>query len=263
MFCDKCGKENPNDATFCEACGNPLNAAPQAPQEPQAPQAPQAAGGFNFKNVDFKKFVPKNVDFKQFNPKNINFKKLDVKSIIMLAIPVVLVLALVISLVSCLGGCGAKGALKDFVNGSIYGKNPKAYMKVTIDPVMMEYSLDEDEFDSKSDILDYIKDELEDVKDRYDERREDHGYSYKYEIKKTYKYSKDEIDALGDWFKETYEDTFGYKSKDIQDAVTFKIKRIVKEDGDKDTSTVKITFVKIKGQWCYKGDLHDMIKELD
>lgn len=41
MFCSNCGKENGNDAHFCEQCGAPLESQP-APQQP-VPPAPAAA----------------------------------------------------------------------------------------------------------------------------------------------------------------------------------------------------------------------------
>lgn len=48
MKCDRCGTENPGDARFCLACGNPLteDARRQVEEEPREPPAeePQAAG---------------------------------------------------------------------------------------------------------------------------------------------------------------------------------------------------------------------------
>ncbi len=51
MFCEKCGNQIPDNATFCEKCGAPTNATPGAgpyaapPPRPAAPQyaAPQYA----------------------------------------------------------------------------------------------------------------------------------------------------------------------------------------------------------------------------
>lgn len=36
MFCNKCGKQLPDNATFCSGCGNQVGAAPAAPAAPKA-----------------------------------------------------------------------------------------------------------------------------------------------------------------------------------------------------------------------------------
>lgn len=38
MFCSKCGKEIDNNATFCQFCGNPINAAANSVPQYNAPQ---------------------------------------------------------------------------------------------------------------------------------------------------------------------------------------------------------------------------------
>lgn len=248
MFCEKCGKENPNGASFCDACGNPLNAAPQAPAgnftAPQgnfaAPQAPQQFGGMT--------------------PMNFKF---DWKKILMIAIPAFVALVLIISLVACLGSCGAEGALKAYFDGVMYGKNPKAYMEVMMDPVKMEYYIDEGEYDDKADILDYYTDICDENKDYYEELKDDYDkVSFKYEIKKTYKYDKDEIEAVGEYYEKNF--SADYDEKDIEDVVTFKVKATKVLDDDKDTDTSELTFVKIKGKWCFMGYYdHKFIKDLD
>lgn len=44
MFCENCGKQNPDGTRFCENCGAPMQAAPAAPAAaPAAPAAPVAA----------------------------------------------------------------------------------------------------------------------------------------------------------------------------------------------------------------------------
>lgn len=241
MFCDKCGKENPQGSAFCQYCGNPM--ASSAPQ-PQSYEAPQNQGGFNPTPMQLPKM-------------NINWKK-----ILTFAIPGVVILALILIFVSCLGSCGAEGALKAYFEGEMFGNNPKAYMEVMVDPVQMEYYIDEGKYDDKNDMLDEYKDDCEDTKESYREAKKEYGASAKYEVKKTYKYDKDEIEALGEYFEEYYEE-YGYDADDIQDAVTFKVKVTVKIDGEKESYTDEVTFVKIKGKWCYKSISRDTIKDLD
>ncbi len=59
MFCNKCGKELPDNASFCSGCGNQVGAAPAAAAAPAAPaQLPPILSRFGQQFVGF--FTKKN-----------------------------------------------------------------------------------------------------------------------------------------------------------------------------------------------------------
>lgn len=56
MFCDKCGREIPNDSAFCGFCGAP---APSA-NMPEQPQAAQQYGGYQYEQYEqYDQYPPK------------------------------------------------------------------------------------------------------------------------------------------------------------------------------------------------------------
>lgn len=49
MFCNKCGKEIPNDAVFCPVCGNPVNLSGRAAQgQPQSSSSTEVTRKFPY-----------------------------------------------------------------------------------------------------------------------------------------------------------------------------------------------------------------------
>lgn len=219
MFCNKCGKSNPSGATFCNSCGNTLNTLSISKSDSSS-------------NDEF--------DIK---------KPLDFKKIIKITILSTLALILLFSLIRCFNNYTAENALKSYLDGYIYGKNPKNYMEASLDPIEIEYGIDNGYYYSKSDILDSYTDSCEQQKEKYEDLEDEYNFSVSYKITSSQKHSKEEIKSIGELYEEEYGE-YGYNVRDIEDAITFYVK-FTKEADHKDyTHTKELTVVKIKGKWC-------------
>jgi zinc ribbon protein len=73
MFCNYCGTANPDDASFCNACGRPINKPATAlpptgnvPRQKKAPELPPAAKASDVLKVEAMKITPIVVGFQAF-----------------------------------------------------------------------------------------------------------------------------------------------------------------------------------------------------
>lgn len=205
---------------FCKHCGTEYPDGGSCPN-PACPGAQQAAaptgspldGGFN----EAVEHVKKN------------------KSVIIGAIIAVIVLVLVLVFLG--GHMGAKGAANKYAK-NIYNKNGfKKFTKVTmLDDAYKEYKKDDDFDDNKDD----FKDAMEKLKD------EDIKIKLK-SVKKGKKLKKDAIKGAEACFEEQAEEYDVDDDIEVKKGYEYKLKYTAKEDGDKDTKTVKVCVVKVKG----------------
>ncbi len=220
MFCDKCGKENPNGAAFCADCGNTLNTA-EVTEEAIAEQVPKTNGS----NTEL-------------------FAR-----IIKIAIPAVIAVILVCILFSCIGGGGYKGVFKDYFNASVKGSgNAKKLLNATIDPYLLDYYIDETErYDDKKDALEELEEDIEDIRDEIKDMEDEYEGKFKvsYKIDKVKKYDKDEVKAFAEYLDEEY----GYKKKDVKDLVLLDVEVEAKIGDEKFDNDREFAMIKVKGKW--------------
>lgn len=155
MFCTKCGQQIPDDAKFCEFCGEKFGESAGAPKE-------------NPVNT-----LKKGVD-------NLMSEKKDNKQLIIIGVVAAVALIAVIIIFSLLFGSSPKKAVKNYykdrlkaMNGeytsdSFWGCN-KAESKLKLEEVeyklkdfkikkVTKYSKDDDEFEN---VVDYVDDEMD------------------------------------------------------------------------------------------------------
>lgn len=129
-FCGKCGAQNQDGATFCEACGAPLTGGAGA--------APGGNGS----------------------------KKLSSKTIGIIAVAAAAVLVLVI-LFAALGGRSDKAVVKQLINAVNTGKG-KSIVALIPDKVIKESDMTKKEMTEElDDSLEYIRDGLDDQYDKW------------------------------------------------------------------------------------------------
>ncbi|MBQ7033525.1 MAG: zinc-ribbon domain-containing protein [Clostridia bacterium] len=232
MFCEKCGKENPDSAKFCEGCGSametveaPAATAPVAPEvEPMEPAAPSpieaAFGGLNKKY-----FLP--------------------------IVGAVAVVVVVVLLAVC--GMFKPGPVKvveKYLTGTTKYNAKKAYEALEACPYI---SGDKDK--------DEIKEELEDKQEFYHDLKVEHKendikLSFK-KVRKVETYKKDEVDEIEDAL-----DEYGYDVDEypLQGVARVKALYTEIEDGDKYSDTREYITIKVKGKWyvMYSWDESDI-----
>ncbi len=208
-FCGNCGANIPDGSPFCPNCGAP------APSD---------------------------------NGANAQGKKLDIKKLIIAGVAVLLVILLCVLIFSgCGNGAGspekvAKQYLKATYDTCDYGDILDLYHKDVI-----EEMLDDEDYDSESELIDDMNDELEDnMEDREDEYD---NLSVDWEIKKV----KDADKSTAKYIKNLYDDEYDLEVDEVQE-VKYKVTFEFEEDGDDEDYDFdgSIIVVKIGGTW-YKA----------
>ncbi len=226
MFCEKCGKENPAEAKFCEECGAVFE--PVAAEEAPAESAPaQSAPTENpvqgaFENV---KAAIGGAD-----------DKIVKIGIVAGAVAVVLILLAIFGVFKP----ASLKALQKF-NKAGLSANAKAYYSVLWSPYSEQYSWEKDE---KDEAIEEMKENLQDAKT---ERKED-GIKLTFKnYKVTKKYKKSEVNKIADYVEEHWDyDVDEYKLQAVQ---VVKCTCVEKEDGDTDSDTQEAVMIKVKGKW--------------
>lgn len=212
-FCGKCGAELPDEAMFCNVCGENFTVTPEEPV------AVNGGNALVNKVMEYKKyFVPG-------------------------AIALVAII-LVIVLISSLAGSGYKRAAKNYINGTLKGKY-SAYEKMYPKEVWdyMEENVSEDILDE-----DYFEDNYEDMIDYLEE---EYGKDIKISYKITDKDKLDE-DDLKD-LRDSLKDTYDMAKKDVTAAYELELEVTVKGDDDEDTNDMDIVVYKYDGKWYVQG----------
>ncbi len=223
MFCEKCGKENPAEAKFCEGCGATLEGTP-------------AAGGAQavFENV---KAAVGGAD-----------QKVVKIGIIAAAVAVVLILLAIF-------GAFKPGSVKALTKAhkGYLNANAKAYFAVQWSPYTEAYEWEKDE---KNEVIEETQEELKDAKaERKDEKVKITFKNYK--VSK--KYKKSEVNKIADYMEENWD--YDVDSHKLQAVQVVKYTEVVKEDGDTDSDTEEVVMIKVKGKWYVENRLSkDFIK---
>lgn len=215
MFCDKCGNNNPNDAKFCEACGNPIT----SPQAPTAPTAPM--GGTYYPPAPAK-------------PSGSNPAGKIIAIIIAIAVIAAAVFG-VVKLVGCVTGGGVEAPVKNFVkfinNGdtdALLKAFPESYTK---------------------DMEDYLKD-VDAMMLRMMEQEYGDDYKVSYKITDKKKIDKDDLKDIEDEENEMLE-SLDIDKIEIKDGYELEVELKVKGSEDEDEDELEISVYKVDGRWCF------------
>ncbi len=163
------------------------------------------------------------------------------------------IIAVIIILLAIFGAFtpGSLKALKKCNNGYLKA-NGKAVWAVEISPFDDEWEMDKEE---KKEAIEEMEEELKEEKEEW--KDEGIKYSFKnYKVSK--KYKKNEVKKIS----EHLEENMGYDMDEykLQAVHIVKYTRVKKEDGDKETDTVKEVMMKIKGKWYLAPLSEDTIK---
>ncbi|MBE7024504.1 MAG: zinc ribbon domain-containing protein [Ruminococcaceae bacterium] len=209
MFCEKCGKENPDGVKFCESCGNAMENA----GEPAGAQSPveSVIGGL----------------------------KKEHKTIALGVVAVVVVVLLL-----AIFGAFKSGPVKvteKYLTGMTKYNAQKMYDATEACP----YLVDEDK--DKSEIKEEIKESQEYLDDAKQEAKEEKiKVSFK-NVKKKETYKKSEVKKIEKYLDEMY--GYDVEEYPLQGVARVKATVVTKEDGDKDSSTRDVITIKVKGKW--------------
>lgn len=226
--CPKCGNQLPDDAAFCNNCGEKMTApaadAAATTAENVAPvpvPAPAAApAGDNTASTNNNGAPVNNATLEAAQQKS---KNSQIGIIAVAAAAVILVVILIVVLSSALGG-GYKAPIKNLVNNFNRGNtNVEDYLSCVAPKFAVStYS---DVYDLiKSVDKDVIEDFDEEVKDSFeeffDEAEDTFGKDYRlsYEIKDAERLDKDEIEDLQEVYEDLFDmidDNIDYEDEDI------------------------------------------------
>ena len=243
MFCEKCGKENPDGAKFCEGCGSELsqNIVSDEADVNLSTEYSTEASGVESANADFSS------DTQPEEP-----KKKSSKSIIAAAIvAVVVIVALVFGIKAVFGG-GPESVVKNYVKAMETGK--ASYMLKTI-PKSMEKEIKKDD-DKMDELEDNMKDSKESIEDQFGDKAK-----ITYKILDKEKIDKDDLEDLEDSFNDNIknyndENDTNIKKVKISKGYEMNVKIKIKGEDDSDSHTTTMTVVKIDGRWCTDESLH-------
>ena len=226
MFCEKCGKENPAEAKFCEECGAVFE--PVVAEEAPAESAPVESAPAENPVQDVVNNVKAAISGAD--------EKVVKIGIIAGAVAVVLILLAIF-------GAFQPASLKALkkLNKAGLTANAKAYYSVIWSPYTEQYSWEKDE---KNEAIEEMKEEMQDEKT---ERKEDGTKISFKNYKVTKKYKKSEVNKIADYAEEHWDyDVDEFKLQAVQ---VVKCTMVEKEDGDTDSDTEEAVMIKVKGKW--------------
>ena len=216
MFCDKCGKENPDNVQFCAGCGAALNAAP-------ANTAPEAETKDNTNSE----------------------KKFSFAKIIKIAVPVVIAVLAIFLVVNLFGGSAYEKTIENYLNALADG-NGKAYQKAIADPYYIEWLTSKDGPHIDEDLLGYYF--RSSAESSMDNLAEAFGKNVRYSISVDYvtKFDDGEVKDIADYLEEEYE----YEKDDVKDVVIVEyVGKVKGSDVSRTIKTGEKVLVKVKGKW--------------
>ncbi len=237
MFCEKCGKENPAEAKFCEECGEVFEpvAAEEAPVEGAPVESAPAANPVQGIVDDVKKAIGGADD------------KVVKIGIVAGAVAVVLILLAIFGVFKP----ASLKTLQKFHKAGL-NANAKAYYSVIWSPYTDQYDWEKDE---KEEAIEEMKENLQDSKTE----RKDEGVKLSFKnYKVTKKYKKSEVNKIADYVEEHWDyDVDDYKLQAVQ---VVKYTTVEKEDGDTDSDTDEAVMIKVKGKWYIDSRLSSLGK---
>ncbi len=246
-FCDKCGAQLDDNATFCTSCGASLGAAPQGQPAPQAQgfgaQASAAANNFTQGVQNFTADLPR--DFNGFKE---GVQKKDKKVIGVLIGAVVVVVLIIVLLVNLIGGGGYKEPLDKLVKG-FNKSDAKMVMEATMPSSVLKAYEDEEEPDW-DELDEELEESKEDLEDEYGE-----GVTLSYKVTKATKLSDKKLKKYRSMAEYYSEATDGKKS-DFYPTAGYKLDVTLTIEGDDDDDEQEledIIVVKIDGDWVFSG----------
>lgn len=232
MFCVKCGKEIPEGAAFCPACGNEAaaQAAPSVQAEPAVQTEPAAQAAPT--TITIPPAVTETVDKVVKKAKEgyaMAEKKIGAKNMPLAVIGVVSVLALLLILLLAGGNSSPEGVVEKYMD-AVLDCNMSKFMDCFDDDVLDE--LADKEFDGsmkelKKELKEALQDAAEDIED-----------FEKLSVIGSSKVSSSELESV----KVMYE-TIDVKVSDAAEV------RVEFEDADGDTDIEEYYVVKIGGKW--------------
>ena len=221
MFCSKCGLQLEDDIAFCPNCGQVATTVTTTATGVKA-----STSAFYGKTSQ----ISKSIDLK--NPK-----------VLGIAIAAVVVVVLLFS--TLFGGQSYKSAVNNFMDG-VFEADAKQLLSAFPDEVIDEMCDEEDM--SKSELIDYMDDELDDLIDMLDTYYD--GWSVDYKIISTEKYDSDDLE----WIEEEY-DEVGIK---IKEAKMVTVEMTVEADDMSESEEMEIGVIKIGNSWYVDAQNVDM-----
>ena len=231
-FCNNCGAQMEDQATFCPNCGAANNAAPAAPKAPAANKAADVAGEYLGKaSAAVNAYIKK----AKKNPKILVTPAAAVAAVIV----VIIILSLVFQYP------GAAGAINRYYDANYEGKSGQ--IKNLAPEEYWDWVDDKYEIDAK-DVKEYYDDEIKE--DRVDDLEDEYGKNYKVTFKKDDQddVKKKDLKKIAEFLKEKYD----IKKDDVKAAVKVDGELVIKGSEDDDDDDVEDAYViKIGGKWYY------------
>lgn len=221
MYCEKCGKNNPEGATFCEECGAELTAVEN--------------------NVENE---AQNVAEPEYEApvQNVTEDQDKIKKIITVVIAAVAVIIVLFGASKLFGCSGVETPIKNQVKAL---NNEKATTMIKSFPKAMQKEIKDDE-----DKMESLEDMLKSVKDNYED---EYGKNVKVSVKvlDKHKWDKEELEDEEEYIEEVMEE-YDDNAK-LQAAYDVAVKLTFKGSKKKEVEYDSMTVYKINGKWCILG----------
>ena len=215
MFCDKCGKENPDNVQFCAGCGATLNAPAATP-----------ANGVKF----------------------------PVAKILKIAVPVVIAVLAILLVVNLFGGSAHEKLIENYLEAES-NNDGKLYKKCVGDPYYIEWLTSKDGKNIKDDNVDayfrrYVGGYTYDYKTNYDISIDHVTKFEKKEVEDIAEWLNEHTIGEGEYAEKV---EYGYDEDDVKDVVIveYKLERVSDKYGSQKyvSSYDEAVLIKVKGKW--------------
>ncbi len=241
MFCEKCGKDNPEGMKFCESCGAPLEA--EEVVEEVAEEVVEEVVEEAQPEVEETLEAPQETYQEVEAPAPAEDNKQRIIKIAVAVVVAIIALFCVVKISSCAVHCGPTSPIKKQMklmnDKDIKEKDVEKYLKSIPDEIL-EIQMGEQK---ESDFVEARTESLEQTR-KVLEKEYGNNVKYSFEVVDRTKLTKEEIEEIEDEYKEYYD-----KKIDVKKGYKYMLKTTIKGKKEKDVTYGEQTVIKVDGKW--------------
>lgn len=249
MFCEKCGKDNPEGMKFCETCGAPLEAEEVVEEVAAEEVVAEEVAAEVVEETPIEEEPASEEPATSYEetyedaPAPVEDNKQRIIKIAVAVVVAIIALFCVVKVGSCVVHSGPTAPIKKQMklmnDKNIKEKDVEKYLKSIPDDILEIQMGNQKE----SDFVEQRTESLEQTRKAI-EKEYGSNAKYSFEIVDRTKLTKDEIEEIEEQYEEYYD-----KEIDVKKGYKYMLKTTVKGKKEKEVSFAEETVIKVDGKW--------------